>query len=74
MKSKGRSEGDLTDEQSIAILAEALAHLNQSSNERFDPFEMYAQQLRSKIFSHPEVFKARCLQGYRNLVKEMGQK
>ncbi len=65
-------ENDLSDEKVISILVEGVIS-NESTiqNDLKDPFDVYTHQLRAKLFSHPQVFKERCLQGYRNLMKEL---
>ena len=73
MKNTGNQpESDLSDEKVISILVEGVISNELTiENDLKDPFDVYTHQLRAKLFSHPEVFKKRCLQGYRNLMKEL---
>lgn len=61
---------DMSEENIISLLIDGVI-ANETSREKElkDPFDIYIHQLRSKLFSHPRVFKERCLQGYRNLMK-----
>ncbi|MBA3602408.1 MAG: hypothetical protein H0W50_01910 [Parachlamydiaceae bacterium] len=72
MENKGkRPEDDLSEENVISILVDGvIANESTLKDEMKDPFDLYTHQLRAKIFSHPKVFKERCLLGYRNLMKE----
>ncbi len=76
MENKGKHSGnDLSEENVISILVDGVIENELTlQKEMKDPFDLYTHQLRAKIFSHPRVFKERCLQGYRNLVKEMKDK
>ncbi len=52
----------------IAILADEVSANHLTDHEDLsDPFEIYARRVQARIFSPPEVFKKRCLQGYRSL-------
>ena len=73
MQNNGKqSESNLSEEDVISMLVDGvIANEAALENEMHDPFDVYMHQLRAKIFSHPRVFKERCLQGYRNLMKEL---
>lgn len=62
-------------ERAIEDLADAvIQNLPHSPENSSDPFEIYAQRVRSKIYVDAGDFKSRCSRGYHLLVAELAKK